>query len=102
MAARAAKKAVNLAPERTDMTEAEMRDLMDKPIDEVIEITKEELKDYSDEMAVHGLGGTIDLINEEIRSAENAGDAADMGMETHTEPPPPAAPAKRTRTAKKT
>jgi len=70
VAARAAKKTVNLLPERTDLTEEQMQELMNKPIDEVIEITKNELADYGDTFAAHGLGGTIDFINDEIRNAE--------------------------------
>ena len=94
IAARVAKKNPNVTPERTDMTELEMQELMNKPIDEVVEITKEELKDYADEITVHGLGGTIDLINNEIREAENAGDMTETIVKTE-EPP------KRTRTSSK-
>lgn len=72
MTARAAKRKVNLTPERTDMTDEQMQELMDKPIEDVMEMTKEELRDYADDMAAKGLGGTIDLINEEIRNAETA------------------------------
>ena len=76
VAARAAKRKINLTPERTDLTEEQMQDLMNKPIEAVIEITKEELKDYADDIAAKGLGGTIDKINKEIRNAE-AADAPD-------------------------
>ena len=70
IAARAAGKEVNLLPERTDMTEDEVRDLMQKPADEVAAITREELKDHTDDLAELGLGGTIDKINEDIRDAQ--------------------------------
>ena len=69
--ARAAGKEVNLLPERTDMTEDEVKELMQKPADEVAAITREELKDYVDDLAAVGLGGTIDKINEDIRDAQS-------------------------------
>jgi len=68
--ARAANRKVNPLPERTDMTEEQVKELLEKPADEVIEATKEELSDYSDDLASMGLGSTIDKINEEIRESQ--------------------------------
>jgi hypothetical protein len=68
--ARAANRKVNLLPERTDMTEKQVEELIAKPTEEVIEATKEELSDYAEDMDSIGLGATIDKINEEIRDAQ--------------------------------
>lgn len=68
--ARAEDRKVNLLPERTDMTEEQVRELIAKPVDEVIEATQEELSEYSDDLATIGLGQTIDKINDEIREAQ--------------------------------
>ena len=71
---RAANKKVNLLPERTDMTEEQAKELMAKPVDEVIATTKEELSEYAHDIEIIGLNGTIDKINDEIRSAEETED----------------------------
>jgi len=68
--ARAANREVNPLPERTDMTEEQVKELLEKPADEVIEATKEELSDYSDDLTTFGLGSTIDKINDEIRESQ--------------------------------
>ena len=73
---------VDLMPERTDMNEEQMDEFMSKPLEEVIEITKDELKDYADDVESVGFGGTVDKINDEIRNAENASGA---DFETFTE-----------------
>ena len=65
-AARAANKEVNLLPERTDMTPAEVKELITAPTDDVLKATKEELGDYAEDLDTLGLGGTIDKINNEI------------------------------------
>ena len=67
-ASRAKNKAVNLLPERTDMTEEQLKDFMKMPIDEVRDIAKDELSDYSEMLSEIGLGETVDFINEEIRA----------------------------------
>jgi hypothetical protein len=64
--ARAAKRNVNLLPERTDMTDTEMKEFMEKPLDEVIALTNEELKDYSGSVA-----DIVTKINEEIDAGGN-------------------------------
>ena len=68
--ARAANKKINLLPERTDMTEEQVKELIAKPTNEVIEETKIELSDYANDLAAIGLGETIDKINDEIRETE--------------------------------
>ena len=71
--ARAAKKKVNLLPERTDMTETEIKEFMEKPIDEIIAITNEELKDYSGSIAeiVTQINDEIDAANENTKDENN-------------------------------
>lgn len=73
--ARAANKKVNLLPERTDMTEDEVRNLINRDTDEVIAETREELQDYIDGQdnfvnkdggVLGSLGAVIDSINQEI------------------------------------
>lgn len=49
-------KKVEVKPERTDMTEKEVDELLNKPIEKVIEETKEELKDYAN------FDGSIDFV----------------------------------------
>ena len=69
--ARAANRKVSMLPERTDMTEEQVKALIATPTDEVIAVTKEELSEYSDDLDTIGLGETIDKINEEIREAQD-------------------------------
>ena len=42
-------KTVSVKPERTDMTEKEVDELLEQPIEDVLKETKEELKDYVSE-----------------------------------------------------
>ena len=55
IAERSKGKVVEVKPERTDMTEKEVDVLLESPIEEVLEDTKEELKDYV------GFDGSIDI-----------------------------------------
>ena len=64
--ARARNKIVNILPERTDMTVEEVQELINTSTEEAIEATREELKDYADDLMTLGLSGTIDKINDEI------------------------------------
>ena len=64
--ARASNKIVNILPERTDMTVEQVQELINTPTEEVIETTREELRDYADDLMVLGLNGIIDKINDEI------------------------------------
>lgn len=48
-------KVIEVKPERTDMTEKEVDELLKSPIEKVLEDTKKELKDYV------GLDGSIDI-----------------------------------------
>ena len=68
--ARAANRKVSMLPERTDMTEEQVKELIATPIDAVIDATKEELREYSDDLESIELGETIDKINEEIRESQ--------------------------------
>ena len=53
------------------MTQEQVKELMEKPVEEVIEATREELSDYSEDMETIGLNGTIDKINDEIKEAQD-------------------------------
>lgn len=59
-------KVVEVKPERTDMTEQEVDALMEAPIEEVIESTKEELKDFADIDGNVDFAKTVDEINREL------------------------------------
>lgn len=59
------------------MTPQEVAELQKKPIDEVIEITKDELRDYEDSLGSIGLGSTIDEINKEISMAQKEKEDSD-------------------------
>ena len=60
---------VNILPERIDMTENKLKELMNKPIENVLETTKEELKEYTDDG--YTIAEAINLINAEIDGADN-------------------------------
>lgn len=54
-------------PERTDMTETEIKAVMEKPIEEVETYTQEvELKDYFEENPHASLSQVVELVNEDI------------------------------------
>lgn len=57
---------VNTKPNRTDMTEKEVDELLSKPVEEVLQKTKEDLKDYVDEIGNLNVIEAVDKINEEI------------------------------------
>lgn len=55
-----------IIPERTDMTEQEVKKLIDEPDDVVITKTKEQLKDYRDEDGSINFGEAVDRINNKL------------------------------------
>lgn len=57
-------KKVTTTPERTDMTEKEVKELLNKPTEVVLKETKEQLKDYVDVNNSINFAKTIDEINE--------------------------------------
>lgn len=59
-------KTIEIKPERTDMTEQEVDTLMEAPIEEVIEETKEELKDFADIDGNVDFAKAVDEINREL------------------------------------
>ena len=59
-------KVVEVKPERTDMTEQEVDALMEAPIEEVIEKTKEDLKDFADINGDVDFAKAVDEINREL------------------------------------
>ena len=59
-------KTVEVKPERTDMTEKEVDELLKRPIEEVLEETKEELKDFADIDGNVNFAKAVDEINREL------------------------------------
>ena len=59
-------KTLEVKPERTDMTEKEVDELMERPIEEVFEETKEELKDFADIDGNVNFAKAVDEINKEL------------------------------------
>lgn len=57
-------------PVRTDISQIEVDELMNRPLEEVLEKTMADLADYKEEIDQVGIGATIDLINEEIDAQE--------------------------------
>lgn len=66
IAERSKGKDVEVKPERTDMTEQEVDALMETPIEEVIEKTKEDLKDFADINGDVDFAKAVDEINKEL------------------------------------
>ena len=48
------------------MGAAETRALVNMPLDKALELTKEELKDYAEDIEELGISATIDKINSEL------------------------------------
>ena len=59
-------KTIKVKPKRTDMTEKEVDELLKRPIEEVIEETKEELKDFADIDGNVDFAKAVDEINREL------------------------------------
>lgn len=68
--ARSKGKVIDTLPERTDMTKDDVKKLRKRPRKQVIEETKEELKDYKQEIEEIGLEAVIDKINDELDNDE--------------------------------
>lgn len=66
IAERSKGKDIEVKPERTDMTEQEVDALMEAPIEEVIEKTKEDLKDFADINGDVDFAKAVDKINREL------------------------------------
>ena len=66
IAARSKGKTIEVKPERTDMTEKEVDELLKRPIEEVLEETKEELKDFADIDGNVNFANAVDEINREL------------------------------------
>lgn len=66
LAARAGGNDVDLLPERTDMNPDEVKSLVNMPLKKAIEITREELKDYAEDIDEIGIPAAVEKINEEI------------------------------------
>lgn len=66
IAERSKNKKVTTIPERTDMTEKEVKELLNKPTEVVLEETKEQLKDYVGTDGSINFAKTVDEINEDL------------------------------------
>ena len=66
IAERSKGKTVDVKPERTDMTEKEVDELLKRPIEEVLEETKEELKEFADIDGNVNFAKAVDEINQEL------------------------------------
>ena len=66
IAERSKGKTIEVKPERTDMTEKEVDELMERPIEEVFEETKEELKDFADIDGNVNFAKAVEEINKEL------------------------------------
>jgi len=66
--ARSVDKPVDTLPERTDMSKTEIKELMQRPKDEVEAETRTELENagYGEELKAHGFGGVADMINADM------------------------------------
>ena len=64
IAERSKGKIIEVKPERTDMTEKEVDELLKRPIEEVLEETKEELKEFADIDGNVNFAKAVDEINE--------------------------------------
>ena len=71
IAERSKGKVIDVKPERTDMTEQEVDALMVAPIEEVIEKTKEDLKDFADIDGNVDFAKAVDEINENLNKKTN-------------------------------
>ena len=66
IAERSKGKTIEVKPERTDMTEKEVDELLKRPVEEVLEETKEELKDFADIDGNVNFAKAVDKINKEL------------------------------------
>ena len=66
IAERSKGKTIEVKPERTDMTEKEVDELLKRPVEEVLEETKEELKDFADIDGNVDFAKAVDDINREL------------------------------------
>ena len=64
IAERSKGKTIEVKPKRTDMTEKEVDELLKRPIEDVLEETKEELKDFADIDGNVNFAKAVDEINE--------------------------------------
>lgn len=66
IAERSKGKSIEIKPERTDMTEEEVDELLERPIEEVMEETKKELKEFADVNGNVNFAKTVDEINKNL------------------------------------
>ena len=59
-----------LKPQRTDMSDEEIEEMLNKPLEQVRAESELELKEYKDELDEIGFDGVMDLINREIDEKE--------------------------------
>lgn len=56
----------HLKPQRTDLTDEQINELLEKPIEEVRRESLAQLSDYKTEIEQIGFDGVVDLINREL------------------------------------
>ena len=56
---------------RLDKTDKELEDIMKKPVEEVLNDTKEELSDYKDIIEKDGIGKAVEAVNNDIKNKSN-------------------------------
>lgn len=64
-------KEVDTLPDRIDMTKEEVKDLMKRPEEEVLEEAKEELKDFANEDGSVNIADAVEEINKSIDRRNN-------------------------------
>lgn len=72
IAERSKGKTIEIKPERTDMNESQVDELLKKPLDEVLEETKEELKDFADIDGNVNIADAVEEINEILISQKTS------------------------------
>lgn len=72
IAERSKGKTIEIKPERTDMNESQVDELLKKPLDEVLEETKEELKDFADIDGNVNITDAVEEINEILISQKTS------------------------------
>lgn len=61
-------KKVDTLPDRTDRGKEETKELMERPVEEVVRETYEELRSYSDDVDEVGINAAVDKINKELEA----------------------------------
>lgn len=80
--ARSKNHTINLLPERSDKSNSEIKELMEKPVQDVLDETKDELNDYLTEDATStDIANAVDKINNQIEHS-NSGSKKEKSKST--------------------